>query len=64
MIYFDLTVVTPVPILDLWGPYAKLCRGGVCENGWDAFVRVSRCLESRSQKALEKQYLFRGSYKL
>ncbi len=34
------------------------------ENGWDAFVRVSLRLESRSRKALEKQYLFRGSYKL
>ncbi len=34
------------------------------ENGWDAFVRVSLRLESRSRKVLEKQYLFRGSYKL
>ncbi len=34
------------------------------ENGWDTFVRVSLCLESRSRKTLEKQYLFRGSYKL
>ncbi len=32
-----------VPILDFWGPYAKLC--------WNAFVRVSLRLESRSQKA-------------
>ncbi len=38
--------------------------GGVDENGWVAFVRVSIRLESRSRKALEKQYLFRGSYKL
>ncbi len=32
-----------MPILDFWGPYAKLC------------------LESHSWRALEKQYLFRGS---
>ncbi len=29
--------------------------------GWNAFVRVSLRLESRSRKALEKQYLFHGS---
>ncbi len=38
--------------------------GDGVENGWDAFVRVSLRLESRSRKALEKQYLFCGSYKL
>ncbi len=53
-----------VPILDIWGPYAKLCPGGGGGDGWDAFVRVSLRLESHSRKALEKQYLFRGSYKL
>ncbi len=30
------------------------------KNGLNAFVHVSLCLKSRSQKALEKQYLFRG----
>ncbi len=39
-----------MPILDFWGPYAKL---------W-GFVRVSLRLESRSWKELEKQYLFCG----
>ncbi len=43
--------------LDFWGPYAKLCcggvGGGVWKNGWNAFV----CVALR----LEKQYLFRGS---
>ncbi len=34
-----------VPILDFWGPYANLCHRG----------------GGRSRKALEKQYLFRGS---
>ncbi len=45
--------------------YTKSVVEGVAdESGWDAFVRVSLCLESRSRKALEKQYLFHGSYKL
>ncbi len=35
--------------------------GGVWKNGWNAFVCVSLRLESRSRKALKKQYLFRGS---
>ncbi len=35
--------------------------GGFWKNGWNAFVRVSLRLESRSRKALEKQYLFHGS---
>ncbi len=47
----------------LLGALRKTVSGGG-ENGWDAFVRVSLRLESRSRKALEKQYLFRGSYKL
>ncbi len=56
-----------VQILDFWGPYAKLCccrlggGGFVQKNGCNAFVHVSLHLESRSRKALEKQYLFRGS---
>ncbi len=30
------------PILDFWGPYAKLCRpGGIRTNEWNSFVRVS-----------------------
>ncbi len=48
------------PILDFWGPYEKLCRpggGGSSGYEWNAFVRVSLRLESRSQKALEKQSL-------
>ncbi len=45
------------------GALRKTVSGGG-ENGWDAFVRVSLRLESRSRKALEKQYLFRDSYKL
>ncbi len=45
----------------LLGALRKTVSGG---DGWDVFVRVSLRLESRSQKALEKQYLFRGSYKL
>ncbi len=44
------------------GALRKTVSGG--GNGWDAFVHVSLRLESRSRKALEKQYLFCGSYKL
>ncbi len=41
--------------------------GGGGGLGWmrmDEFVRVPLHLESRSRKALEEQYLFRGWYKL
>ncbi len=49
----------------LLGALRKTVSGGLGgENGWDVSVRVSLRLESRSRKALEKQYLFRGSYKL
>ncbi len=47
-----LILLKSVPILDFWGPYAKLCRGG-----GETFVRVSLRVESRSRKALEKQSL-------
>ncbi len=33
-------------------------------NGWNTFVRVSLRLESRSRKALEKQYLFAVRFQL
>ncbi len=46
----------------------SLCKTGVggtlwwkWNKGWKAFVLVCLCLESRSQKALEKQCLFRVS---
>ncbi len=55
------TRLHPVPILDFRGPYAKLCRGGERMDATNAFVHVSLHLESRSRKALEKQYLFRSS---
>ncbi len=47
----------------LLGALRKTGGGGVGldENGWDAFVHVSLRLESHSRKALEEQYLFRGS---
>ncbi len=35
--------------------------GGLMKEWMNAFVHVSLGLETRSQKALEKQYLFRGS---
>ncbi len=38
--------------------------GGGLRNGWNAFVRVTLHLESRSRKALEKQYLFAVSFQL
>ncbi len=37
------------PILDFWGPYAKLCPGGGGVYEWNTFVRVSLRLESRSR---------------
>ncbi len=47
------------------GPCAKLCQPGgfqwLWTNEWNAVVRVSLRLESRSRKALEKQCLFCGS---
>ncbi len=45
----------PEPVLDFWG------FEWLWTNEGNAFVRVSLRLESRSRKALEKQYLFRGS---
>ncbi len=39
-------------------------RGSVLRNGWNAFVRVSLRLESRSWKPLEKQYLFAVRFQL
>ncbi len=55
---FTVETISPVPILDFWGPYAKLCRGGMRmdETHLSVFHSVS--------KALVEQYLFRGSYKL
>ncbi len=38
--------------------------GGALRNGWNAFVRVTLCLESRSRKALEKQSLFAVCFQL
>ncbi len=38
--------------------------GGALRNGWNVFVRVTLRLESRSRKALEKQYLFAVSFQL
>ncbi len=38
--------------------------GGVLRNGWNVFVRVTLRIESRSRKALEKQYLFAVSFQL
>ncbi len=59
------TAIAAEPILDLWGPCAKLCQPGgfqwLWTNEWNAVVRVSLRLESRSRKALEKQRLFCGS---
>ncbi len=63
VVHLQYILYYTVPILDFWGPYAKLCRrrGLGWKNGWNAFVHISLHLESRSRKALEKHYLFRGS---
>ncbi len=56
-------LLATVPILDFWGPTTVLPAGGGGMKGWMKFVRVSLMFhfESRSWKALEKQYLSRGS---
>ncbi len=55
---FSKDPVLPDPILDFWGPYAKLCvcvcgggggGGGSSGYEWNAFVCVSLRLESRSR---------------